>query len=66
KLIARTSPSVIQKLTAGDVEETRQPAAVAPAFSKPLLVKPKISTKVAPTGSARSTASIRNERERDE
>jgi len=66
KLVARTSPDVIKKLTAGDPGEIQQPAAPAPAFAKPLLVKPKISPQAGSAGNSRATASIRDERVRDD
>jgi hypothetical protein len=70
KLIARTSPAVIQKLTAGAPAEAEQHAipTSAPVITstKPLLVKPKLSPEAGPAGTARATASIRDERERDE
>ena len=66
KLIARTSPDVIQKLTTGAPVEAAAPVAPAPSSVKPLLVKPKLSPAVRALGSSRDTASIRDERQRGE
>jgi hypothetical protein len=66
KLIARTPPDVIRNLTASVPAEAPQPATPARPAAKPLLVKPKLSRQEAPAVPARATASIRNERERDE
>ncbi|MEK7949124.1 hypothetical protein [Luteolibacter soli] len=66
KLISRTSPDVIQKLTNGVPPEASQPAAPAPPSAKPMLVKPKISPLAAPAVTSRATASTRGERERGE
>lgn len=66
KLIARTSPDVIQKLTTGAPAEASAPVAPSPPASKPLLVKPKLTPASRASGSNRETASIRDERERGE
>jgi len=72
KLIARTPPDVIRKLTAGgpvEAEQSAVPSPVAapvPSSAKPLLVKPKLSPPAGPAGASRATASIRDERAREE
>ena len=66
KLVARTSPDVIRKLTAGAPADTAGAAAPVPSTAKPLLVKPKLSPMTRTGGSDHVTASIREDRERDE
>jgi hypothetical protein len=64
KLVARTSPDVIQKLTTRAPAEVSGEAAPLPSTAKPLLVKPKLSPTTGIAGSERETASIRDDRER--